>query len=157
MQFQPDTALSTTAIIAIICVNGFRITVAEMYFIMFHPSFSRLSVLSEKKRSWVRSNNSLHKVFILIMQKKSSHHFWLWKIQGIFWYLDSLMPIPLRQKSKKYITNDPVCISSSWIIQGFLSQVVIQLSLIFLSQHLQLGCFLSFIQPSMQSSYAPDS
>lgn len=52
----------------------------------------------EQKRSWVRSNNWLHKVFILITQKKAATISDFEKIQGMFRFLDSLMPISLRQK-----------------------------------------------------------
>lgn len=75
MQFQPDTALSSTAIIAIICVNGFRITVAEMYFIMFHPSFSRLSVLQSRRGARSEAITHYTKNHLDNAKKKSSYHF----------------------------------------------------------------------------------
>lgn len=91
-QFQPATALSMTAMI---CVNGFRITVAEIYFIMFHPFISMLPVLqsrggagSEAITHWLQSE-----VFILIRRKKkwSSYHV----------LSECCHFIPLEQKKKR--------------------------------------------------------
>lgn len=90
-QFQPATALSMTAMI---CVNGFRITVAEIYFIMFHPSISMLPVLqsrggagSEAITHWLQSE-----VFILMRKKKwSSYHV----------LSECCHFIPLEQKKKR--------------------------------------------------------
>lgn len=109
-----------------------------MYFIMFHLSFSRLSVLQSRRGAGSEAKIHYTKDHLDHAKKKAVTISDFEKIWGMFWHLDSLMPVSLRQKGKEYNTNDPLCISSSWIMQGFLSQVVIQLSprLFFLSQHI---------------------